>query len=74
MWLKEPAAAATDWGISSAYDAVATWNSLNNPTFDCFRRFPQYDMKKQQIIYTNTILFCTTLISIIGYEKKAHYD
>jgi hypothetical protein len=72
--MKNAPDAAADWGIRSAYDAVSTWGSLNNPTFDCFRRFPQYDMKKQQILYTNAVLFCTTLISIIGYDRKQHYD
>lgn len=72
--IKEPEDAAADWGIRSAYDAVGTWTYLNNPSFECFRRFPQYDMKKTHTIYTNAVIYCTTLISIIGYDKKAHYD
>ena len=72
--IKDAQDGAADWGIRSAYDAVGTWTYLNAPSLDCFHRFPQYDMKKSQTIYTNAVIYCTTLISIIGYDKKMHYD
>jgi hypothetical protein len=72
--IKEPEEAAADWGIRAAYDAVGTWNSLNNPTFDCFRKFNEYDMKKTNTAYFNAVIFCTTLVSIIGYDRKATFQ
>jgi hypothetical protein len=72
--LKEPADGALDWGIRSSYDAVGTYTYLNNPSFECFRTFPQYDMKKSMTIYTKAIIYCTTLIAIIGYDAKHQYQ
>jgi hypothetical protein len=72
--IREPEAAARDWGTRAAYDLVPTYGGLNNPSFDCFRRFEEYDLKKTQTLYTNAIIFCTALTSVIGYDLKRKYD